>query len=136
MPRIVGAGSSRLVLALLVALLLFAFTPIERALMSGVDGSFTPTPYTALALERPSTVAAGGFVGKSVPIELTNRTGHVKTYHWSATQDGALIALGVKTVENGRSTVIYVPSTSAVTGRMRVALIGTDIFLTVPIRKT
>ena len=69
-------------------------------------------------------------------MQLTNRTGHAKTYHWIATQKGALISLGVQTLDNGRSTTIFVPSRGAVTGKLQIALTGTGIFVTAPILKS
>lgn len=135
MPRIVGPGSSKLLLSLLVLALLFGFTPVSRALLRSVNGSFAPTSYSSLSFRTPSDAEADYPAGQSVPLQLTNRTGHVKTYHWTATQDGALISLGVKTLDNDRSTTILVPSRGAVTGRLHIALTGTGIFVTAPILK-
>jgi hypothetical protein len=131
MPRVV----KRLLLALMVAVLLFGFTPISRALLRSVDGSFAPTPYSSLALRTPAEASLGVQAGESVPVELTNETGHTKTYHWSATQSGALISLGEEIVPNGRTTTILVPSQGAVAGRLQIALNGTAVFVTVPIVK-
>jgi hypothetical protein len=136
MPRIVGPGSSRLLLSLLVVALLFAFTPLERALMSSVGGSFAQSPYTALAFASPSRAAAGFVVGQSVPIQVSNRSGHTETYHWSATEGHSLISLGERTVPNGQTASILVPSNGAVPGTLRIALAKTDIFLTVPLLKS
>jgi len=136
MPRIVGPGSSRLLISLVVALLLFGFTPISGALLRAVDGSFAPSRFSSLALRNPSDAIAGIFAGQPVKIQLTNRTGHFKTYHWSATQNGALISLGEETLSNGRATTIVVPSRGTVAGRLRIALNGTNIFVTVPILKS
>ena len=133
MPRIVGFSSKRLLLALIVAVLLFGFTPISRALLRSVDGSFAPTPYSSLALRTPSDAAVGVLAGEPVPVQLTNETGHTKTYHWSATQDGALISLGEEIVQSGRTTTILVPSQGAATGRLQIALNGTEVFVTVPV---
>lgn len=136
MARIVGPGSSRLLLPLVILVLLFGFTPISRVLLRSVDGSFASTPYTSLALRTPSDAAVGLVAGKPVPVELTNRTGHLKTYHWSARLSGALISLGEETLGNGRSTTISVPSRGAVAGSLRIALSGTNVFITVPILKS
>lgn len=133
MRRIVGPGSSRLLLTLVVLLLLFGFTPISRVLLRSVDGSFAPTPYSSLAVGAPSSGAVNFLAGERVPVELTNRTGQIKTYHWSATQNGALIGLGEETLDSGRTTTISVPSRGAVTGKLRIALTGTNIFVTVPL---
>jgi hypothetical protein len=113
MPRVVN----RLLLALVVAVLLFAFTPIS----------------SALALRSPSVAGVGVRSGKPVPVQLTNETGHTTTYHWNATQRGALISLGVQTVQSGRTTTFLVPSQGATAGKMQIALKGTNIFITVPI---
>jgi hypothetical protein len=135
MRRIVGPGSSRPLLVLLVIVLLFAFTPISRVLLRAVNGSFAPTPYSSLALGAPSDAAVGFLSGERVPIKLTNRTGHTEAYHWRATQNGALISLGEDTLENGRASTIFVPSRGALTGKLQIALTGTNVFVTVPIRK-
>jgi hypothetical protein len=131
MPRVVN----RLFLALLVAALLFAFTPISRALLRSVDGSFAPAPYSSLALRTPSDAATGVPAGESVPVRLTNKTGRTQTYHWSATQGGTLISLGEEIVPSGRTTTILVPSQGAATGRLQITLNGTQVFVTVPIRR-
>jgi hypothetical protein len=115
--------------------LVFAFTPISHVLLRSVHGSFAPSPYSSLALRTPANASVGFLVGNSVAVELANHTGHVKTYHWSATESGALISLGEQTVENGRTTTISVPTRGAVDGTMRVALNGTDVFVTVPLQK-
>lgn len=135
MLRIVGArpGRVQLSLVLVFAVLLFAFTPISRGLLRLVDGSFAPSPYSSLGLRTPSDAAVGVLSGEPVPIQLSNRTGHNKTYHWSATQNGALVSLGETTLDNGRSTTIFVPSRGAGTGSLRIALTGSNIFVTVPI---
>jgi hypothetical protein len=101
-----------------------------------VNGSFAETPFSSLALKLPSDAAVGVRKGKSIPVRLTNHTGHSKTYHWSATQSGALIGIGETTLGNGKATTILVPSRGAVAGKLQIALTGTDIFITVPIRKS
>ncbi len=136
MRRMVGPGSKRPLLVLLVIVLLFAFTPTSRVLLRSVNGSFSPTPYSSLALGTPSDAAVGFLTGEPVPVKLTNRTGHIEAYHWRATQDGALISLGEDTVGNGRASTILVPSRGALTGKLQIALTGTNIFVTVPIRKS
>ncbi len=130
----VASNSSRPLLALLIVILLFGFTPISRVLLRSVDGSFAPNPYSSLALGTPSRAAVGFLAGEPVPVQLTNRTGHTQTYHWSATQNGALISLGEDTLDSGRASTVFVPSRGAVAGKLRIALTGTDIFVTVPIR--
>lgn len=129
MPRVVN----RLLLVLIVAVLLFAFTPISRGLLRLVHGSFAPSPYSSLALRAPSLAGAGIRSGKPIPVQLTNETGHTKTYHWNATQRGALISLGEQTVQNGQTTTFLVPSQGATAGKIQIALEGTNIFITVPI---
>jgi hypothetical protein len=115
--------------------LVFAFTPISHVLLRSVHGSFAPNPYSSLALRTPSNAGVGFLVGNPVAVELGNYTGHVETYHWSATENGALISLGEQTVDNGRTTTISVPTRGAINGTMRVALSGTNIFVTVPMQK-
>jgi hypothetical protein len=133
MPRTVGRGHSRLLLSAVVLILLFAFTPISKALLRGVDGSFAPTRYSSLALNNPSDAASGILSGQRLRVILTNHTGHNETYHWNATQKGALISLGEETLGNGQSTTISVPSRGADTGKLQVALAGTNVFVTVPV---
>ncbi len=125
MPRIVGPGSSKLLLSLLVLALLFGFTPISRGLLRSVNGSFAPTSYSSLSFRTPSDAEADFPAGKPVPLQLTNRTGHVKTYHWSATQEARLSASAKKPWTMDRSTTILVPSRGAVTGKLQIALTGT-----------
>jgi hypothetical protein len=136
MPRFDGRGSSKILLILCAVILLFGFTPISRALLNLADGSFAPTPYSSLALLTPSIATGGVPTGEAIPVQLTNHTGHVKTYHWNATQHGALISLGEDTLAPGRAVTIYVPSRSAVTGKLRIALAGTRVFVTVPVVKS
>jgi hypothetical protein len=112
------------------------FTPISHVLLRAVNGSFAPTRYSSLALKTPSEVALGIPAGTTIHVELTNETGHVKTYHWTATQNRALISLGEETVGSGRVTTILVPSRGAVAGRLRISLSGTNVFLTVPIQQS
>lgn len=131
MPRVVN----RLLLALVVLTLLFAFTPISRALLRLVDGSFAPTPYTSLALRTPAIAAVGVRAGAPVVVQLTNQTGHANTYHWSATQGRSLISLGEQTVKNGRTTTFLVPTRGATAGKMEIALQGTKVYVTIPILK-
>ena len=136
MPRINGRGFGRLLLSLVVVILVLGFTPISRVLLRSVHGSFAPSPYSALAVSTPSDAAAGILAGELIPVQLTNRTGHTKTYHWSATQSGALISLGEETLDNGRTTTIFVPSRGAVAGTLRIALTGTNVFVTVHMLKS
>jgi len=136
MPRIVGFNSGRPLFALLTIVLLFAFTPISHVLLRSVNGSFAPDPYSSLALETPTGATVGFLAGEPVPVQLSNQTGHTETYHWSATQNGALVSLGEDTLGSGRSSTVLVPSRGAVVGRLRIALTGTDIFVTVPIRSS
>jgi hypothetical protein len=133
MPRIDGRGSSRLILAIGVVVLAFGFTPISHALLKSVDGSFAPSRYSSLALKTPSDAAEEFLAGDPVPVRLTNHTGHVKTYHWSATQSGGLISLGEETLDSGGVTTIIVPTRGAATGKLRIAINGTNVFVTVPI---
>lgn len=135
MLKFVGANLSRLCLAALLLILLFAFTPVSRQLLRVVNGSFAPAPYSSLALKDPSEVSSGVKVGRSVAVKLANRTGHLETYHWSARQGGALISLGEETVGNGRSVTISVPTRGAVAGSLRIALNGSSVFVTTPLLK-
>src|SRR5271156_4726320 len=124
MPRIVGPGSSKSLAAIVVLALVFAFTPISKALLRAVGGSFEPSQYTVLALRNPSLATQGVLAGLPISVQVSNHTGHSETYHWSATQGKALISLGVTTLDSGEATTISVPSRGAVTGTMRIALSG------------
>ena len=133
MRRIVGPGPTRLLLSVTVLAILFCFTPFSNAMLRAVDGSFAPAHYSSLALPDPTNAAAGISAGQPVRVQLTNHTGRTETYHWSATQQGNLISLGEETLDNGKSVTFSVPSRGAITGTLRVALIGTTVFVTVPI---
>ena len=134
MPRIVAPGSSKLRLSIVAIVLLFAFTPISRALLSSVDGSFSPSPFTSLALRTPSNPGSHFEVGDLIGVRLTNRTGSTKTYHWSATQQGVVISLGETTVRNGHGANVNVPTGFGRAGIVRIALNGTDIFVTISLQ--
>jgi hypothetical protein len=133
MPRIVGRGSSKLQLSIAAVVVLFAFTPISRALLLSVDGSFVPSPFSSLALRSSSDLVAGYQVGDLVPVRLTNHTGTTKTYHWSAMQHGVIVSVGEKTVLNGRGANIDVPTNFGRPGVLRIALTNSDVFVTVPL---
>lgn len=135
MARIAGPGSSRLLLPVIVAVLLFAFSPVSRVLLTSVDGSFAPASYSSLALGVPSDADTGILAGGPVPVRLTNQTGKSKLYSWKATENGALISLGIKALKSGHSTTIEVPTTGTSSGKLLIAITGTDIFITVPIVK-
>jgi hypothetical protein len=136
MPRIAGFGSSKLKLVIAALIVLFAFTPISRALLASADGSFAPTPFSSLELRSPSDPASGFQVGDLVPVRLTNHTGSTKTYHWSATQHGVVVSLGEETLRNGRGVNINVPTSYGRSGALRIGLTGTDVFLTVALQKS
>jgi hypothetical protein len=116
----------------MVALLigLFAFTPISHALLASADGSFSPAPFTSLALRSPSN-PAGYEVGDLIPVRLTNHTGSTKTYHWDATQKGVVVSLGEETLPNGRTTTIDVPTNFGRAGTLRIAVARSDVYLTI-----
>jgi hypothetical protein len=135
MPRIVGLGSRTLRLSILVVVVLLAFTPISRALLAASDGSFSPSPYSSLAVRTSTNVPAGYQVGDLVPVRITNRTGSTKTYHWNASQHGVVVSLGETTLVNGQWANINVPTAFAAAGRLRIAISGTGIFVTVPMVK-
>lgn len=136
MPRNFGPSSSRYLLALIIAILVFSFTPISKSLLRSVNGSFSPTRFSSLALRSPSAATNGIVAGTPVEVRLTNQTGEFKTYHWRATQNGALISLGEEAVKNGGTTSFSVPSHGTVKGALRITITGTTIFITVPIRKS
>ena len=136
MPRIVGPGSRTIRLSIIAVVVLFAFTPISRALLASADGSFAPTPYSSLALQTPAGRQQGFLVGDLVPVRVTNRTGATRTYHWDAVQKGVVVSLGELTVRNGGSANIDVSTTYASAGKLTIAIAGTNIFVTVSMRKS
>jgi hypothetical protein len=125
----------RLLLAVILLALLFGFSPISHVLLRTVDGSFAPSPYSSLALIRPSDAATGVRSGVPVPVRITNKTGHTKTYHWVARQGSRLVSLGEKVVRTGHTATILVPSQGAVAGGMQISLNANGVFVTVPILK-
>jgi hypothetical protein len=134
MPRIVGPGSSKLRLSIVALVLLFAFPLISRGLLNAVGGSFSPAPYSSLALKNYSDPAAPFEVGDLVPVLLTNHTGSTKTYHWNASQHGVVISLGETTLSNGTGATIDIPTSLGRSGRLRIGISGTDVFVTVPLQ--
>jgi hypothetical protein len=135
MPRIVGRGSSRLRLAIIGLVALFAFTPISRAVLVAADGSFSPTPFTSLALRSSSDPTPAVQVGDLVPVLLTNHTGMTRSYHWSATQQGVAISIGNVTLANGHGANINVPTTFGRAGKLRIGINGTQVFVTVNLER-
>jgi hypothetical protein len=131
-----GKSKSRYVVFLVVIALVFGFSPISRTLLRYVHGSFAPSPYSSLSLAIQSDVYGGVLAGKPVAVLLTNHTGHIKIYHWSATQNGALISRGEKTLDDDQTTKLLISSSGAKAGILRIALNGTDIFVTATIRKS
>lgn len=136
MPRIDGKAARTLLLLLAGAVVLFGFTPISDALLGLVNGSFAPTPFTSLALQNPSTATIGVKPGVTLPVELTNRTGKARSYEWQAVQGDSVVSHGRTTLANGRTTTIFVSTSHAMLGKLRVSVLGTAIFVTVPILKS
>jgi hypothetical protein len=136
MPRIVGPGSRTLRLSIIAVVVLFAFTPISRALLASADGSFAPSPYSSLALRTPPGRQQGYLIGDLVPVRLINRTGSTRTYHWDAIQKGVVVSLGELTVRNGDGANIDASTTYASAGKLTIAIVGTNIFVTVSILKS
>lgn len=136
MPTFVGRGRNWLPIVLVTAIVLFGFTPISRSLLGAVNGSFAPTSYTSLALSTPSNASTGIFAGELVRVRLTNHTGKSETYHWNASEKGALVSLGEETLSNDRSATLVVPSQGANSGVLRIGLVGTSVFVTVPVVKS
>lgn len=136
MPGMDDRGPKRVLVVVVIAVLVFGFAPISRTLLRSVHGSFAPSSYSALALKVPSDAVTGVIAGNYIRVQLMNHTGQTKTYHWSASQKGALIGLGVETVGNDQATTIFVPSRGAASGRLQIQLTGTNVFITVPILGT
>jgi hypothetical protein len=134
MPRNIALGPKRLTLIALVVILALGFTPISHALLRSVNGSFAQAHYSSLSLSNP-TDATGILAGEAVRIQLVNHSGRTKTYHWGASEKGSLLSLGAETVDNGQALTFSVPSGSAVTGTLKIALTGTDVYVTVPVLK-
>jgi hypothetical protein len=128
--------SKKVTLTIVVIVLALGFSPIARVLLWASSGSFAPTPYTSLSLNDATQATRGVVAGQVIRVKLTNRTGGEKTYHWSATQSGSLLSLGDQTLGAGQAATILVPSRGAAKGTLRIALAGTNIFLTVPVLKS
>ena len=122
MPRITGAGSKRLRVTVLVVILALAvaFTPVSRALLSAIDGSFAPIHYTSLAFVHPARVTRGVTAGTPVRMELANHLGHRETYQLHVTQSGSLISLGTETLGSGQAEVVSIPTLGARRGTLEV----------------
>ena len=133
MPGKDGRGKRRSAVFVVVVALMFGFSPISHNLLRSVNGSFAPSRYSSLSLSNPSSVVVGVLASEPVSVLLTNHTGQIKKYHWFATQNGALISLGEKTLGDGQSTTILISSQREKAGRLRIALQGTNIFVTVPV---
>jgi hypothetical protein len=71
-----------------------------------------------------------------VPVLLTNHTGSPKTYHWSATQRGVAISIGSVSLPNGDGAKINVPTNFGRAGKLKIAVNGTQIFVTVNLAKS
>jgi hypothetical protein len=136
MPTFVGRGRNWLPIFLVIFIVLFGFTPISGDLLRAVNGGFTPTSYTSLALSTPSEASTGIVAGELVRVRITNHTGSSKTYHWNASEKGALVSLGEETLSSDHSTTLVVPSQGAVKGVLRIGLAGTSVFVTVPVAKS
>ncbi len=136
MPVIKVRGNKSYVIFFVIAVMLFAFGPISRVLLGWVDGSFSPAPYSSLSLVNQAEFDVGVVEGRPVPVLLSNHTGHLQTYSWTATQDGAMISEGEKTLSDGQAVTALISSHGARQGRLRIALNGTDIFVTVSILKS
>jgi hypothetical protein len=136
MPGRRGSWVSRVLLVLIMATLVFGFSPISRQLLRSVNGSFAPTPYSSLGLVSPTSATTSMPIGLPVLVELTNHTGHSEVYHWMAEERGALISQGRQRVSSGGSVPLSVPTRRAVAGELRIVLNGTKVFLTVPLVKS
>jgi hypothetical protein len=117
---------------LLVVALMAGFSPIAGRLLRLVNGSFRPTHYSALALSRPSGIESE-VVDSAVQVRLTNHTGITTDYHWTATQNGTLISQGSQNLANGSSRTISVSTAGATVGALKISLVHTRIFLTLPL---
>ena len=133
MPGKDGRGKRRFVVFVVVVALMFGFSPISHGLLRYVNGSFAPSRYSSLSLSNPSSVVVGVLARGPVPVLLTNHTGQIKKYHWFVTQKDALLSQGEKTLGNGQTTTILISLQRAKAGRLRIALQGTHIFVTVPV---
>ena len=138
MPGNVGHGKIRGSFAVLVAvmILVFGFSPISRALLELVHGSFSPSPFSSLSLLAKIDLNNGVAAGQPVAVLVANHTGHTQNYHWIATQRGSIIRQGEKTVGNGKAAKLMISSKGTRAGQLRVSLQGTDIFVTVTLIKS
>lgn len=138
MPEKKGRGrrGTSYVFFVVIVTLLFAFSPISKGLLHLVHGSFAPSPYSSLSLSTQTERNVGTLVGRRVAVSLTNDTGIIKRYHWTATQNGVLISQGEVTLGTGHADNILISSKGARVGRLRITLKGTDIFVTVTMLKS
>jgi hypothetical protein len=130
-----GWGPSKYSLLVIVAVLVFGFSPISRALLRVAHGSFAPAPYTSLSLANTAEIESGVAQGQPVEVTLMNHTGYTTSYQWTATQNHTVLSRGDTVLRNGQVTQLVISSTEATVGRLRIGLVGTDIFVTVSILK-
>jgi hypothetical protein len=131
-----GKRKGAFALIFLVLILLFGFSPISGALLHRVHGSFAPSPYSSLSLANQSELNRGVAAGEPVLVLLTNHSHRTNRYVWRATQQGRVISQGAKVLKDGEAEVLQVPSRGATRGRLRISLNGSDIFVTITIRKS
>jgi hypothetical protein len=136
MPGKDGHGKSGFVVFVVVIVLLFGFSPISRGLLNTVNGSFAPSPFSSLSLSNPTNVEYGVLAFAPLPVILTNHTGKVTHYQWTATQKSTLISQGEKTLQNGQSATLLISLRGAKAGALRISLHGTHIYITVPILRS
>lgn len=137
MPGNEGRGNNRtsFVVIVVVIAFLFGFSPISRVLLRVVHGSFAPPPFSSLSLVAPTDLNKDVVIGHSIGVLLANHTGQTENYHWIATQNGVQVHQGEERVGDGHATKILISSRGARAGRLRIALKGTKVFVTVTIRK-
>ena len=130
-----GRAKATSVLLIVMTAIVFGFSPISRGLLRMVNGSFAPSPYSSLSLATFEARNIGVSAGHPVAVLLSNHTGHMRTYYWTATQDGALISKGERRLGNDQARRLIISSQGTKVGRLRIGLDGTSIFITVTIRK-
>ncbi len=137
MPRIQSHGNykARLPVFVIVIALVFGFSPIAGVLLRLTNGSFAPLAFSSLSLATQTELNWGVLAGQPIAVRLTNHTGQIKNYHWSAVQHGRLKSEGEKILADGQTTEILISSKGANAGQLRIALKGSNVFVTVTIRK-
>lgn|GEM_PF-573871 len=95
-------------------------------------GTFGQSPYSSLAFANPKIVQSPQPVGADIGVIADNQSGRNKKYVWAAKESGVMVSQGTLEIASGHHTQFRVPTASADTGILRISLMGSNIYLTVP----